>query len=142
MLTGLLLALAVTSHGQVGPTEHAVSYRDAAWLSKRGFPVETYDWQNATINRQLALAARYLRQSDRCWRYGGLAYLIGGLGATGIVVGSFGVPSSQRAPYENALKVTTVVGAGGLITALGGGVWRKVKARRRGREAIRRNRLQ
>ena len=139
MLTGLLLALTMTSFGQVGPDPYAISYRDAAWISKRGFPVTAYDWQNETINRPLALAARYRRQSSRCWRYGGLAYLASSLAVTGIAIGSFGVPSGQRRPYENALKVTTTIGLGGLITALGGGIWYKAKARHRAREAIRRN---
>ena len=138
MLAGLLLALVVTSYGQVGPTQYAVGYRDAAWISKRGFPVSAYDWQNETINQQLALAARYRRQSNRCWRYGGLAYLAGGLATTGLMIGTFGLPSNRRQPYENAVAAVSVVSMGGLITALGGGIWRKAKARRRAREALRR----
>ena len=138
MLSGLLLALVVTSYGQVGPIQYAVGYRDAVWISKRGFPVSAYDWQNETINQQLTLAARYRRQSNRCWRYGGLAYLAGGLAATGIAIGSFGVPSGQMQPYEHARRATAIVVTGGLITALGGGIWRKEKARRRAREALHR----
>ena len=138
MLTGLLLALTMVSYGQVGPAPYAISHRDAAWLTRQGFPVAAYGWQNETINQQLALAARYRRQSSRCWRYGGLAYLASSLAVTGIAIGSFGVPSGQRRPYENALMVTTVIGTGGLVTALGGGIWRRAKARRRAREALRR----
>ena len=136
---GLLLALSAVSYGQVGPTQHVINHRDAAWLTKRGFPVATYDWQSDPINQQLALAARYRRQSSRCWRYGGLAYLASGLAATGILIGTFGVPSGQRRAYDDALGVMTVVNLGGLVTALGGGIWRKAKARRRVREAIRQN---
>ncbi len=139
LLIVALLASATVAYAQVGPAEYAIGSRDAAWLTKRGFPMNTYDWNKEAVNRELALAARYRRQLSRCWRYGGLAYLASSLAVTGIAIGSFGVPSGQRRPYENALKVTTTIGLGGLITALGGGIWRKAKARHRTREAIRRN---
>ena len=53
-------------------------------------------------------------------------------------IGTFGLPSNRRQPYENAVAAVSVVSMGGLITALGGGIWRKAKARRRAREALRR----
>ncbi len=96
----------------------------------------TYDWNNEAINQQLALAARYRRQSSRCWRYGRLSYLASNMTTFGIFIGTFGIPSSQRRPYDNAVYVATVIGTGGLVTALGGGIWRKAKARRRVRDAL------
>ena len=138
LLLVALLASVSVAYAQVGPAEYAIGSRDAAWLTKRGFPMDTYSWNNEVINQQLALAARYRRQSNRCWRYGGLAYLGSSLAVVGIAIGSFGVPSGQRRPYEIALIVTTTLGTGGYIMALGGGIWRKAKARRRAREALRR----
>ena len=132
-----LFILTATSYGQTDYDQQEISNRDAAWIAKRGFPVGTYDWQDEAINLRLTQAARYRRQSSRCWRYGGAAYLAGGVAMTGIMIGTFGVPSSQRQPYDNALKVATLVGTGGFVTALGGGIWRKAKARRRVREALR-----
>ena len=51
MLTGLLLALTMVSYGQVGPAPYAINHRDATWLTRQGFPVAAYGWQNETINR-------------------------------------------------------------------------------------------
>ncbi len=136
----LIVALSASvsvAYAQVGPAEYAIGSRDAAWLTKRGFPIDTYDWNNEAVNRELASAARYRRQSSRCWRYGGLAFLAGGLATTGIAIGTIGVPSSQRRPYDNAFDVATAVNLGGLITAPVGGIWRKAKARRRVRNALR-----
>jgi hypothetical protein len=138
LVIGLLVSASV-AYAQVGPAEYAIDARDAAWLTKRGFPMDTYDWNNEAINQQLALAARYRRQSSRCWRYGGLSYLASSMTTFGIFIGTFGIPSSQRRPYDNAIYVATVIGTGGLVTALGGGIWRKAKARRRVRNALRLN---
>lgn len=134
----LLLLTALTGYSQNSDVSTLLTQKDEMWIQERGFPLNDYDWSNEEVNLNLELAAKYRKQSNKFWAYGGAGYLIGGIIGTAGAIIYIGDAFGGNDPQPNAaLIIGTTMAYSGMIAALGGGIWKKAKARHRVRDAIR-----
>jgi hypothetical protein len=137
MIIGLLNLAVHFCFGQIETNELSLNRWDSTWIQKQQFPLLAYDGNNAAINERLMLAAKYRKQSVVYISTGLAVYVVGGIvGGYGFarLLGEslFSDSPDQSNPH---LVVGGSVASVGLSLAIGGGSWKKAKARRRVEEA-------
>ena len=99
---------------ELEPTEYV-------WITKNGFNIYTYEWDDAEINRLLSKAVKGRRRSATIWRYG--TYIM----AAGVVATAIAV--RERA-YGVAYRIILPVYTVQLLTALGGPITKELAVSR------------